>query len=43
MRHMELSGYTLALSLTPQYCARTPKGDTQCDLRNGRFGFVLHG
>ncbi|RXR29248.1 ribonuclease T2 family protein [Sphingobium fluviale] len=43
VRRMEVGGYTLALSWTPQYCARAPKGDMQCDLRNGRFGFVLHG
>ncbi len=43
MRRMKVAGYTLALSWTPQYCARARDGDSQCDIRNGRFGFVLHG
>ena len=37
-----VSGYTLAVSWSPEYC----HGDTssmQCSGRNGRFGFVLHG
>lgn len=40
---MAVGGYTLALSWTPQYCARTDGRDMQCDPRIGRFGFVLHG
>lgn len=43
VRRMKVGGYTLALSWTPQYCARARSGDSQCDTRNGRFGFVLHG
>ena len=43
VRRMAISGYTLALSWTPQYCARAEGYDMQCDPRIGRFGFVLHG
>jgi len=41
---MPVTGYTLALSWSPEFC-RTA-GDTssfQCSGRNGRFGLVLHG
>ncbi|MDE2436342.1 MAG: ribonuclease T [Sphingomonadales bacterium] len=42
----EIGGYTLALSWSPEYCrggrADDP-GNMQCNGRNGRFGFVLHG
>ena len=41
-RRTPISGYTLAVSWSPEYC----HGDTssmQCSGRNGRFGFVLHG
>lgn len=46
VRRIPVDGYTLALSWTPQYCAGqggTQRRDAQCDTRNGRFGFVLHG
>lgn len=43
VRRMPVSGYTLALSWTPQYCARAEGYDMQCDKAIGRFGFVLHG
>lgn len=43
VRRMPISGYTLALSWTPQYCARIDGYDMQCDKGIGRFGFVLHG
>ncbi|MCH4151711.1 MAG: ribonuclease T2 [Sphingobium sp.] len=43
VRRMAITGYTLALSWTPQFCARADGYDMQCDPRIGRFGFVLHG
>jgi ribonuclease T2 len=44
-RRMPVTGYTLALSWSPQYCAADPsaRGSSQCDGSIGRFGFVLHG
>lgn len=44
-RLLPISGYTLALSWSPQHCAsaRGPDDAFQCGGRNGRFGFVLHG
>ena len=45
-RVVPVTGYTLALSWSPEYC-RTRKTDpasaTQCSGAMGRFGFVLHG
>lgn len=45
-RVVPITGYTLALSWSPEYC-RTRKNDpanaTQCSGRMGRFGFILHG
>lgn len=44
VRRAVVSGYTLAVSWSPEYCKRG--GDTasmQCSGANGRFGFVLHG
>lgn len=42
----EIGGYVLAVSWSPEYCrggkADDP-GNFQCNGRNGRFGFVLHG
>lgn len=40
-----ITGYTLALSWSPQYCATARGTDSafQCGGRNGKFGFVLHG
>lgn len=44
VRRLPIGGYTLALSWSPQYCAAGDRrGDTQCDGRAGRFGFILHG
>ena len=37
-----ISGYTLAVSWSPEYC-HDDKSSMQCSGRNGRFGFVLHG
>lgn len=44
-RLLPISGYTLALSWSPQHCATARGADNalQCSGRNGRFGFVLHG
>ncbi|OYX62413.1 MAG: hypothetical protein B7Y89_09295 [Novosphingobium sp. 32-60-15] len=45
-RVVPTTGYTLALSWSPEFC-RTRKADpahaTQCSGSMGRFGFVLHG
>lgn len=45
-RVVPVTGYTLALSWSPEFC-RTRKADpasaTQCSGAMGRFGFVLHG
>ena len=45
-RVVPVTGYTLALSWSPEFC-RTRKSDpshaTQCSGSMGRFGFVLHG
>lgn len=45
-RRMAVTGYTLALSWSPEFC-RLQKGDPlhrrQCSGREGRFGFILHG
>ncbi|MBS0482276.1 MAG: ribonuclease T [Proteobacteria bacterium] len=41
-----IGGYTLAVSWSPEFCrgGRTDDPDNfQCNGRNGRFGFVLHG
>lgn len=37
-----ISGYTLAVSWSPEYC-HDDRSSMQCSGRNGRFGFVLHG
>ena len=44
-RVMPIRSYTLALSWSPEYCARgSDAGSFQCSQRgNNRFGFVLHG
>jgi ribonuclease T2 len=45
VRQVPITGYTLALSWSPEYC-RAPRGaadDRQCSGRAGRFGFVVHG
>lgn len=45
-RIVPTTGYTLAISWSPEFC-RTRKDDprhvTQCSGKYGRFGFVLHG
>lgn len=41
-----VTGYTLALSWSPEYChghGRDPKSRLQCSGKMGRFGFILHG
>ena len=41
-----IGGYVLAVSWTPEYCRGNRAADPanmQCNGRNGRFGFVLHG
>lgn len=41
-----ITGYTLALSWSPEFChghGKDPKAQLQCSGRIGRFGFVLHG
>lgn len=46
VRQVAITGYTLALSWSPEYCrARRGDGggDRQCSGRAGRFGFVVHG
>jgi len=45
-RSMPVTGYTMALSWSPEFCK--PRKDqrghaTQCSGRNGRFGLVVHG
>jgi len=45
-RRVPVTGYTLALSWSPEHCRGREKqpGDAmQCSGRNGRFGLVLHG
>lgn len=45
-RRMPITGYTLALSWSPEFCRlrKADRGQTrQCSGREGRFGFVLHG
>ena len=40
--HTPLSGYSLAVSWSPEYC-HSEHTSMQCSGRNGRFGFVVHG
>jgi ribonuclease T2 len=43
-RRVPISGYTLAVSWSPEYCRKPEdKASMQCSGVNGRFGFVLHG
>ena len=47
VRRVPITGYTLALSWSPEFC-RARRGDDaaddrQCSGRAGRFGFVVHG
>jgi ribonuclease T2 len=41
-RSVPVTGYTLALSWSPEFC-RSRGDDVQCDPANGRFGFIIHG
>jgi ribonuclease T2 len=46
VRNVPPTGYTLALSWSPQFCRQKgdePKNDLQCSGSAGRFGFILHG
>lgn len=46
VRRVPITGYTLALSWSPEYChgRETRVADRrQCSGRDGRFGFVVHG
>ena len=45
VRQVPVTGYTLALSWSPEYCrARQGRAaDRQCSGRAGRFGFIVHG
>ncbi|MFX8949768.1 hypothetical protein ABTM92_19760, partial [Acinetobacter baumannii] len=41
-----ITGYTLALSWSPEFCnahRNDPASAQQCSGRGGRFGFILHG
>ncbi len=45
-RRLPVSGYTFALSWSPEFCKgreMQARHRTQCSRRNGRFGFVAHG
>ncbi|MEP3224773.1 MAG: ribonuclease T [Parasphingorhabdus sp.] len=45
-RIIPVSGYTLALSWSPEFCRTrqdSKRHATQCGGDNGRFGFILHG
>ncbi len=45
-RLMPVSGYTLALSWSPEFCRDrqdNPRNASQCSGSNGRFGFIVHG
>lgn len=44
-RRMAVTGYTLALSWSPEFCRSRdrPSDGAQCSGRDGRFGLVVHG
>lgn len=45
-RRIPITGYTLALSWSPEFCKpreSSPRHRVQCSGRNGRFGMVVHG
>ena len=45
-RRLPVTGYTLALSWSPEFCKgreSQARSRTQCSGSNGRFGFVVHG
>jgi len=44
VRRTAITGYTLALSWSPEYCRFAGAADRfQCGGKNGRFGLILHG
>ncbi|HEU4652097.1 MAG TPA: ribonuclease T, partial [Croceibacterium sp.] len=46
VRQAPVTGYTLALTWSPEFCrtrAAAAVNDRQCSGRFGRFGFVVHG
>lgn len=46
VRRVPITGYTLALSWSPEFCRtrqRSAADAMQCSGRNGRFGLVVHG
>lgn len=46
VRQSPVTGYTLALSWSPQFCRKRddqPRHARQCSGRAGRFGFIVHG
>ncbi len=46
VRQMPVSGYSLALSWSPEFCRgreNEPRHARQCSGRDGRFGFIVHG
>lgn len=46
VRDTPITGYTLALSWSPEFCRGredNPRHARQCSGRSGRFGFVVHG
>ena len=46
VRRMPVTGYTLALSWSPEFCRTrefAPAHRRQCSGRAGRFGFIVHG
>jgi ribonuclease T2 len=45
-RRLPVSGYTLALSWSPEFCRgreNNPRSAVQCSGYSGRFGFIVHG
>lgn len=45
-RRLPVTGYTLAISWSPEFCKgreTQARSQTQCSGSNGRFGFVVHG
>ncbi|MFV0643511.1 MAG: ribonuclease T2 family protein [Sphingomonadaceae bacterium] len=45
-RRVPVTGYTLALSWSPEFCRtrkNAPSSTMQCSGDNGRFGFIVHG
>ncbi|WP_284123961.1 ribonuclease T2 family protein [Parerythrobacter aestuarii] len=45
-RQLPVTGYTFALSWSPEFCKNrqsSPRHRSQCSGRNGRFGMVVHG